>query len=445
MTIANPHVDTASTHCSATPPSRRIAILGAAVAIATLFDRLVIGFDFRISLWERWGLFCLITVAIGIALFATHARRSPLWWITGAATIACCVWLIIFNHTYDAVYPIGISPNTAYAALTSLLVLPALLMAFLQLSPGLFDVHRPAQLVADWFRGWFISPFSHWDALAVTLKDFLADCEESSTQGQPVRLPRKIGIALLIALPIMALLIPLLMQADEMFSYAVMHIISGIDLNAVLFHAAVIIVPIPLIHSLLVSVNGRSSEPELTKLTQARQRQPFDAMITAMVMGIVLALYAAFCIIQLTFLFAGAGLPAGYSYAGYARQGFFQLLLVAALNFAGSAMVLLFTPRTKAITGMQVGLLTATGVMLVSAATRLALYIDAYGMTWLRWLSLSFITVLALMLLLALARLFNDRIPLTTIAFILLMAWWLMLGYSNPSWVVDQWNTAFAE
>ncbi|NMM94455.1 DUF4153 domain-containing protein [Bifidobacterium oedipodis] len=426
------------------PFPHRLAILAAAIAVPVLFDRLMLTIDSRTCVWTTWGLFCLTVTAIDIALFAVKAKRSPLWWLTNTAAVACCVWLMMFNHTFASISPSGIPANAIYAALTSVLVLPSLLMAALQLSPGLFDRRRPAQLVVDWLGGWFVSPFTRWGALARTLSDLSSANRSGTSSGAQGSTLRKIGIALLIALPIVALLVPLLMQADEVFSYAVVHVIDTINVSAFVFHTSIIIVLVPLAHSLLASVDERRAEPELHALARAQQRRACDATITTVVLAMVLALYVIFCAFQFTFLFAGAGLPAGYTYSEYARQGFFQLLLVAALNLGGFALVLLFAPRTKPIMGMQIGLLAATGVMLASAATRLALYIAAYGMTWLRWLSLSFIAVLAIVLALAFVRLFNERIPMATMTFVLLLVWWLALGYSNPDWVIAQWNMTFA-
>lgn len=426
------------------PLPRRLAILAAAIAIPVLFDRLVVNINSLTSVWTIWGLFCLTVIAITIALFTARAKRSLLWWLTNAAAIACCVWLMAFNRSFDSIASSGIPANAIYAALTSVLVLPSLLMAALQLSPGLFDRRRPSQLVVDWLGGWFVSPFTRWGALAHTLSDLGSTNRNGTDSGAQGSTLRKIGIALLIALPIIALLIPLLMQADEVFSYAVVHVIDTINVNAFVFHMSIIIVLVPLVHSLLASVDERRAEPELSALAHAQQRRACDATITTAVLAMILALYAIFCAFQFTFLFAGAGLPAGYTYSEYARQGFFQLLLVAALNLGGFALVLLFAPRTKPVMVMQIGLIAATGVILASAATRLALYITAYGMTWLRWLSLSFIAVLAIVLALAFVRLFNERIPMATVTFVLLLVWWLALGYSNPDWVIAQWNMTFA-
>lgn len=442
------------TASSATPtPSmrRRIALIAAALATPFAFDRLIIdppsfagGAD--VTSWLPWGVFCLVILAIGVLLFATRAQRTPMWWIVGAVAVFCASWLIVNDTSLAADWrnASGPTPNFWYSLITGYLALPALLMLFLQLSSATFDIRRPATLIADWFLGWTVSPFSRWPLLIDTLARLVDTATHpngnDATSRSPEATLRKVGIALLISLPILCLLIPLLMQADEVFAYGVTHMFEHIDLTRFLFHAAVVVIPAPFLFSLLASVETRTTEPELEGLRSAERRRPFDPTIAAVVLGLVLALYAVFCIIQFTFLFAGAGLPAGYTYAEYARQGFFQLLFVAALNLAGYGVVMTFAPRTRTMIGLEIGLITATGVMLASSATRLGLYIAAYGMTWLRWLSLTFIALLAVILLLALVRLFRERLPLITIGFILVLVWWVALGLSDPDWVIMSWN-----
>ena len=48
--------------------------------------------------------------------------------------------------------------------------------------------------------------------------------------------------------------------------------------------------------------------------------------------------------------------------------------------------------------------------------------------------------LLAVILLLALVRLFRERLPLITVGFILILIWWAALGLSDPDWVIMSWN-----
>ena len=109
-------------------------------------------------------------------------------------------------------------------------------------------------------------------------------------------------------------------------------------------------------------------------------------------LGLLNALFAAFVAVQMTVLFGGRHHvldTVGLSYAQYARQGFFQLVAVAALTLAvvGAAV-----RWAHAATSLHRGILRAllgslcmlTLVVLASALRRLTLYEDMYGLTRLR-------------------------------------------------------------
>jgi hypothetical protein len=103
------------------------------------------------------------------------------------------------------------------------------------------------------------------------------------------------------------------------------------------------------------------------------------------------ALFVAFVVLQLAYLFGGRDTPAavGLTYAEYARRGFFELVAVAIL--AGSLVVALdlaVVRRSIAQLAAAVALLGLTAVVLASALLRLRLYQDAYGWTELRFVVL---------------------------------------------------------
>lgn len=99
-------------------------------------------------------------------------------------------------------------------------------------------------------------------------------------------------------------------------------------------------------------------------------------------------LFAAFVIVQLGVLFGGHTRvleTAGLTYAEYARQGFFQLVVVAILTLGVIAAVVRFGEaagsglrRMRSLLGV---LCLLTLIVLVSAFTRMNLYQDAFGYT----------------------------------------------------------------
>ncbi|MEU7738925.1 DUF4153 domain-containing protein [Nonomuraea sp. NPDC049158] len=102
-------------------------------------------------------------------------------------------------------------------------------------------------------------------------------------------------------------------------------------------------------------------------------------------------LFAAFVAVQITVLFGGDSWvlkTAGLTYAEYARQGFFQLVVVSVFVMCIVAVVagLLRTERRERwLLAGQLGVLCAlTMVVLASALHRMDLYTEAYGLSRLR-------------------------------------------------------------
>ncbi|MEV5494124.1 DUF4153 domain-containing protein [Nonomuraea fuscirosea] len=142
--------------------------------------------------------------------------------------------------------------------------------------------------------------------------------------------------------------------------------------------------------------------------------------IWALPLTAVNMLFASFVAVQITALFGGDTLvlrTAGLTYAEYARQGFFQLVVVSVfvLGIVAVAAGLLRVERAErwllaALLGVLCGL---TMVVLASALHRMNLYTDAYGLSRLRlsveatvwWLGALF----ALVLLAGAARLTGRR------------------------------------
>jgi Domain of unknown function (DUF4173) len=102
----------------------------------------------------------------------------------------------------------------------------------------------------------------------------------------------------------------------------------------------------------------------------------------AIALGVLDALFAAFVAVQVTAMFGGADhilQTAGLTYAQYAREGFAQLLVVAALTLAVTALAGAVAPRA-----LTAALLALTLVVVASALHRLDLYQQAFGFTRLR-------------------------------------------------------------
>ena len=104
-------------------------------------------------------------------------------------------------------------------------------------------------------------------------------------------------------------------------------------------------------------------------------------------LGVFLALYVLFFCVQGTYLFGAfrRQLPDGFTVAVYARQGFFELCGVMALNFALLWLVTRTGERRaredRVLLWMCMALLAAGTLFAVVALSKLGLYISCFGFT----------------------------------------------------------------
>lgn len=154
----------------------------------------------------------------------------------------------------------------------------------------------------------------------------------------------------------------------------------------------------------LVPVEGRMT------VTGTHRGRGIGRVELAIALGALDLLFIAFVTFQIAVLFGGRGYvlsTAGLTYAEYARQGFFQLVAVAALALGVIAATLWLGERDepadrtllKGLLGILCG---GTLVVLASAFVRLTVYEEAYGFTRLRlavhativWLAVLFALVM---------------------------------------------------
>jgi hypothetical protein len=206
----------------------------------------------------------------------------------------------------------------------------------------------------------------------------------------------RVGVGLIIALPIVLVFAALFAAADAVFAKALRTVFS-FDLWKNLPDLAGQAVWIGFVAwlcagALLMGLSRARQAPgglSLEKPIVPIFRLGFVEAAT--VLACVNALFAVFVAIQFTYLFGGyANITFdGFTFAEYARRGFFELLAVAVLTM-GLLLLLDWIARRdtpRQVTGMKALSLLLVALVLVilaSAFQRMSLYESAYGYTSLR-------------------------------------------------------------
>ncbi len=253
-----------------------------------------------------------------------------------------------------------------------------------------------------------------------------------------------------LALPPFAVFAILFMGADPVFNHDV-HAVLDIDFRSAFSHLFLIAVVAWLIGG---SLRGRFlAEPVPLQFGSIPQSLRLGITEISIVLGSLIALFAAFLIIQFRYLFGGATLldvVPDLTYAQYARTGFFELVITSAivLPFILAADWLLLPAIGRDRTVFRIlALILVVQVFIVmfSALQRMMLYQNEFGLTELRFFATAFMAWLALMFLLfAATALRGRRNTFLSSGFAVSLVFLVALNAANPDNWIARTNLARA-
>ena len=160
-------------------------------------------------------------------------------------------------------------------------------------------------------------------------------------------------------------------------------------------------------------------------------------------------LFFVFILVQFTYLFGGeSNISAqGFTYAEYARRGFFELIAVAIISLLLLLVIEKYVIKEKTghVLGFKIlstALVIQVMLIMVSAFTRLSLYEQAYGFTVLRFYSHAFIILLAIIFCLLLYKIHQDRQENTFAlrAFSVIILFIVVMNFLNPDAFIARRN-----
>src|SRR5215212_9656606 len=219
-------------------------------------------------------------------------------------------------------------------------------------------------------------------------------------KGQALAVSRGV----LLAAPLLLLFGTLLVAADAIFERLIIEVF-GFDLAEVFSHLALICFFAWTTAGLLWA-GLMARVPENLAIPRPRVLS-LGIVEVGIVLGLLDLLFLTFVVIQVRYLFGGAGrvaTTAGLTYAEYARRGFFELVTVTALALP-LLLIAHWLLRTetrarerlfKALAGIMVVLLF---VVVASALQRMYLYQQEFGLTELRLYTTIFMVWISVVLL----------------------------------------------
>ena len=166
-----------------------------------------------------------------------------------------------------------------------------------------------------------------------------------------------------------------------------------------------------------------------------------EAVLAIPMAAILTALYLVFSMVQIGGLFLGKmALPAGYTYAVYAREGFFQLLAVSVLNLLLVLAGMRFFKESKILKVLLTLMCLCTFIMIASSAMRMVLYIKTYHLTFLRILVLWGLLVLFVLFAGVITNLYRKQFSLFRYSVVVVTVCYLGLSFARPDYWIAKYN-----
>ncbi|MCR5483962.1 MAG: DUF4173 domain-containing protein [Clostridiales bacterium] len=249
-----------------------------------------------------------------------------------------------------------------------------------------------------------------------------------------------LGIAC--ASPLLCAVITLLMRSDAAFEGLIRHIFSDVGNTAAQIILALLLFPC------FLSFGFYTKKDE----DETKERHAFKGIDTAFIasfIGLLSVSYIAYLFSQLAYFFSAFSgiLPDGYafSYADYARRGFFELCGIAAINMAVQYLTLLLSrKKDEKLPVILRVLCTFVGVftllLIATAIAKMVLYIRRYGVTVLRLGTSSFMIFMAVVFIAMLLRLYLRRVRVLPVALATAAVILSVLGIGNIRHFAAQYN-----
>ena len=255
-------------------------------------------------------------------------------------------------------------------------------------------------------------------------------------------------LGLIISAPLLIIVITLLAAADTVFQRLIVNILKPLEsIGSIPFAQRV--GTIGIITILLFSYFAVVLRMKVEEVSESVKRDTgtWDPLIVATVLVMVNTVYVLFCVIQFTYLFGGdeniRSIP-DYTYAEYARRGFFELIVVTVINLSILLISLHFTKNDGrldcVVCGLRCLLVLCTAIMLYSAHLRLKMYEEAYGYTYARIFAHTFIGLLFILFMLTLYKFWRRELPLVKAFAIAALITYTTLNYVNVDAIIARKN-----
>lgn len=254
-------------------------------------------------------------------------------------------------------------------------------------------------------------------------------------------------LGLLVAIPLLFIVTSLLSAADERFGELLVTITQkiGSDFFRIIWS---FFLSLPVGCYLFGLLYG-AAHKQGTDTIKADRVESVCAACGVIPAASVYAVVSAVCVIYTLFISLQGGyylsalngvLPAGFTYSEYARQGFFELIMVSLINLGIIGAAQLFCRRKgRILKGFNILLSVLTLFLIGTALTKMFLYIDVHGLTPLRVIPSVFMLFMTFVFALIILSQFRS-VPVVRLSICAFAIGYTALSFANMDGVIARYN-----
>ena len=245
------------------------------------------------------------------------------------------------------------------------------------------------------------------------------------------------AVSVAVSMPVVAVVLNLLMSADVLFDDMAEKVLESFNFENIFGVLALTVLVFFAVYGFLSYVVKGEIKEDVSEGKKA------ESILAIPMAGILTALYLAFSVVQIGGLFLGKmALPKGYTYAMYAREGFFQLLAVSIFNLLLVLAGIQFFKKNKILTVLLTLMSLCTFIMIASSAMRMILYIKTYQLTFLRILVLWGLLVLAVLFAGVITTLYKKEFSLFRYSVVVVTVCYLGLSFAHSDYWIAKYNVS---
>ena len=262
-------------------------------------------------------------------------------------------------------------------------------------------------------------------------------------EGKRGRIATRVALGLIISIPLLAVIIWLLSSADIIFK----DIFLNIPVSKIIKHFFVIFAVSIYAICFFWSILKSFDEEKKPAYPRMKWKKFLDPVVLITIISLLNIVYTVFSVIQFTYLFWGESfvLPSSYTYAEYARRGFFELVVVSVINFIIILIAVSFIRKenrkvhlaSKVLLSLLVG---STFVLLISAFYRMLIYEQAYGFTYLRIFVQAFMVLLFFLFIINIIYIWYTKLPIIKSYFVMTLMVYIVLNFANVDLIIARNN-----